>query len=170
MVGPAWIPSRKPRCGCADGGRRNRSQSGKADTMSTSGQDLGDLFGEPSAVYSRRQAVEDGVLVDLMQAETIGLVREAGFKFPVAMTAGAFAATAAAIGEPLPAGQDIQGRLWDVLWMLRCAIRGADQTDRVKFRVSVWNGRRRDEVKLWASCGPGDDGAPVVTMMLEGED
>ena len=138
--------------------------------MNANAQNLGDIFGEPIAVYSRRQAIEDGVLVDLMQPETVGLVREAGFKFPVAMTAGAFAATVDAIGEPLPASQDIQGRLWDVLWMLICAIRTAGSTDRVRFRVGVWNGKRRDEVKLWSLCGPGDDGAPVVTIMLEGED
>jgi hypothetical protein len=138
--------------------------------MSANDQELGGLFGEPIAVYSRRRPIEDGVLVDLMQGETVGLVPEAGFKFPVAMTAGAFAATVAAIGELLPEGQDIQGRLWDVLWMLSCAIKNADRTDRVNFRVSVWNGRRRDEVKPWASCGPGDDGAPVVTLMLAGED
>ena len=138
--------------------------------MNASGRDFGDIFGEPIAVYTRRQAIEDGVLVDLMQAETVGLVREAGFKFPIAMTAGAFAATVAEIGEPLPAGQDIQGRLWDVLWMLACAIRTAGSTDRVTFRVSVWNGSRRDAVKLWSLCGPGDGGEPVVTIMLEGED
>ena len=138
--------------------------------MSANGQDLGDIFGEPIAVYTRKQAIEDGVLVDLMQPETVSLVREAGFKFPVAMTAGAFAATVAEIGKPLPEGQDIQGRLWDVLWMLACAIKTAGSTDRVRFRVGVWNGRRRDEVKLWLLCGPGDGGEPVVTIMLEGED
>ena len=128
------------------------------------------VFGKVIYSYTRKQAIEDGVLVDLMQPETVGLVREAGFKFPVAMTAGAFAATVAEIEKPLPEGQDIQGRLWDVLWMLACAIKSAGSTDRVKFRVSVWNGRRRDKVKLWSLCGPGDDGAPVVTIMLEGED
>lgn len=138
--------------------------------MNANGQDLGEIFGEPIAVYTRKQAIADGVLVDLMQPETVSLVREAGFRFPVAMTAGAFAATVAEVGQPLPEGQDIQGRLWDVLWMLLCAIRTAGSTDRVKFRVSVWNGRRRDEVKLWSLCGPGDDGKPVVTIMLEGED
>lgn len=138
--------------------------------MNANGQDFGDLFDKPIAVYSRRQAIEDGVLVDLMQPETVGLVREAGFKFPVAMTAGAFAVTVAVIGEPLPEGQDIQGRLWDVLWMLSCAVKAAGSTDCVKFRVRVWNGKRREEIKLWASCGPGDDAAPVVTVMLEGED
>ena len=138
--------------------------------MNTSQQDLGDIFGEPIAVYTRRQAIEDGVLVDLMQPETVSLVREAGFKFPVAMTAGAFAATVAEIGQPLPAGQDIPGRLWDVLWMLICAIKSVGSTDRVKFCVSVWNGSQGDEVKLWSLCGPGDGGEPVVTIMLEGED
>lgn len=129
-----------------------------------------ELFGEPVYTYTRRQAIEDGVLVDLMQKETVGLVREAGFKFPLAMTAGAFAATVAKIGEPLPAGQDIQGRLWDVLWMLSCTIKAAGSTDRGNFRVSVWDGRRWNEVRLWAHCGPGDDAAPVITIRLEGED
>lgn len=138
--------------------------------MNADPRNLGDIFGTPASVYSRRQAIEDGVLVDLMQPETVGLVREAGFKFPIAMTVGAFAATVAEIDKPLPAGQDIHGRLWDVLWMLSCAIKGAGSTDRIKFRVSVWNGRRRQEVKLWSLCGPGDDAAPVITIMLEGED
>jgi len=170
MVGQAGICTRKPRCGSSSGGRGNHTQAGKADAVNANDRHLGDIFGEPISVYTRRQAIEDGVLVDLMQPETVGLVREAGFKFPVAMTAGAFAATVAEIGKPLPEGQDIQGRLWDVLWMLACAIKTAGSTDRVKFRVSVWNGRRREEVPLWSLCGPGDDGAPVVTIMLEGED
>jgi hypothetical protein len=80
------------------------------------------------------------------------------------------AATVAKIGEPLPEGQDIQGRLWDVLWMLSCAIKASGSTDRVTFRVGVWDGKQRNEVRLWAHCGPGDDAAPVVTIMLEGED
>jgi len=138
--------------------------------MNANGKNLGAIFGEPIAVFTRRQAIEDGVLVDLMQPDTVGLVREAGFKFPVAMTMGAFAATVAELGESLPEGQDIQGRLWDVLWMLTCAIKTAGSTDRVRFRVSVWDGKRRHEVKLWSLCGPGDDAAPVVTIMLEGED
>lgn len=129
-----------------------------------------EIFGEPISTYSRRQAIEDGVLVDLMQPGTVGLVREAGFKFPVAMTAGAFAATVARIGEELPAGQDLQGRLWDVLWMLKCAIRRAGSTDRLSFQVRVSNGRRHEVVRLWSACGPGDADEPVITIMLEDED
>ena len=130
-----------------------------------------DIFGEVISSYSRRQAIEDGVLVDLMQPETVGAVREAGFKFPVAMTAAAFAATVAEIDKELPDGQDLQGRLWDVLWLLSVAIRSTRQsTDRVSFRVKVWNGKRHDEIKLWSVCGPGDTAAPVITILLEGED
>jgi hypothetical protein len=129
-----------------------------------------EIFGAPLSSYSRRQAIEDGVLVDLMQPGTVGLVRESGFRFPVAMTAGAFAATVAKIGEELPGGQDIQGRLWDVLWMLKCAIPRADSADRLTFQVRVWNGRRHDVVRLWSVCGPGDTHEPVITIMLEGGD
>ena len=42
MVGQAGISSRKPRCGCSDGGRGNFTQGGKADTMNANGRDLGD--------------------------------------------------------------------------------------------------------------------------------
>ena len=147
--------------------RGTHSAGGKGDGMNDR---TTELFGEPVYSYTRRQAIEDGVLVDLMQPDTVEAVKEAGFKFPVAMSIGAFTATICEIGKELPAGQDIQGRLWDVLWMLSCAIKAAGSTDRVRFRVGVWDGKRRNEVRLWAHCGPGDDAAPVITIMLEGED
>jgi hypothetical protein len=167
MAGKARVRGGEPCPSGAGRIRGTRPSGGKGGGMRDR---TTEIFGEPVYCYTRRQAIEDGVLVDLMQPETVGLVREAGFKFPLAMTAGAFAATVAKIGEPLPAGQNIQGRLWDVLWMLSCAIKAAGSTDRVNFRVSVWDGKRHSEARLWAHCGPGDDAAPVVTIMLEGED
>jgi hypothetical protein len=122
--------------------------------------------------YTRKQAIEDGVLVDLSQGDFGKLCREAGFKIPLAMTATAFGACVGGLdGEPLPTGQDQAGRLWDVLMLLRHAIRksGGD-TDRVYFTVGVWDGRRSVPVKLWSLCGPGDAAEPVITVMLEGED
>ncbi|SPE60108.1 conserved hypothetical protein [Verrucomicrobia bacterium] len=48
------------------------------------------------------------------------------------MTIGAFAATISEIDKPLPEGQDIEGRLWDVLWLLSLAVKGArTRSDRV---------------------------------------
>jgi len=128
-------------------------------------------FGPMVYSYSRRQAVEDGVLVDLMQPETIKAVKESGFKWPMAMTIAAWVKTIGEPDQPLPAGQDIQGRLWDVLWMLSLAVKGSrESSDRVSFRVRVWDGQRHNEVRLWSLCGPGDDASPVITIMLEGED
>ncbi len=129
-------------------------------------------FGEPISTYTRRMAIDDGILVDLMQPETAELVREAGFTHPVAMTTTAFIATVNDPDNPdsMPVGQDVQGRLWDVLWMLRHGIKTTKTPDRVHFTVLVWNGKNHDEVRLWALCGPGDTAEPVITIMLEGED
>jgi len=127
-----------------------------------------EIFGEPISTYSRRQAIEDGVLVDLMQEETAGLVREAGFKFPIAMTIAAWTETIGPVGEPLPEGQDLKGRLWDVLWMLKMTIKAISPlaTTRIDFSVRV-SGKR---VQLYSVCGPGDDAEPVITILLRGED
>ena len=120
--------------------------------------------------YTRKQAIADGVLVDLMQPETGSLVREAGFQFPIAMTVTAFSETICPIDGELPPGQDIKGRLWDVLMLLKAAIRAYDNTDRIHFTVNVFDGKKTHPVQLWALCGPGDDLEPVITLMLEGED
>lgn len=135
------------------------------------GDSLESIFGPPIFTYTRRQAIEDGVLVDLMQPELIGLVKEAGFKYELAMTIGAFSETVCEVGQPLPPGQDINGRLWDVLWLAKAAIRRSKEgDDRVRFQVRVWNGSCLEIVKLWAHIGPGDKGEPVITIMLQHED
>jgi hypothetical protein len=69
--------------------------------------------------------------------------------------------------------QDVQGRLWDVLWMTRCAIRRAPRgTERVPvqlYRVPRdGRGVCPQPVSLVARCGPGDNGEPVITIMQPG--
>jgi hypothetical protein len=135
---------------------------------------------EVVSTYSRQQAIDDGVLVDLTaDGETKLLVHEAGFKLPVAMTATAFHDTVLAgttendEGDFIfPSGQSTKGRLWDVLTMLRFAIRSHRDTDRVHFKVSVdvKGDGKHETVSLWALIGPGDTAAPVLTIMLESED
>src|SRR5512147_2842343 len=105
--------------------------------------------------YTRAQAIADGVLRDVSE-----LAKEAGFRFPVAVTAGVWAECVA-----VPAGvtdQDETGRLWDVLTMLRFAIAGmkkdvtprfalAGQTapgGRVDFAVHVRNDNRAGDPPL----------------------
>ena len=132
---------------------------------------LTEIFGEPISVYTRAQAIEDGVLVDLMQGETAPLVREAGFKFPIAMTTAAFSEAVAPIDGELPEGQDLKGRLWDVLMVLKFAIRVSSGGQELRFKVSVYQGEGKSEtVELKSLCGPGDSMEPVITIMLPEED
>jgi hypothetical protein len=115
--------------------------------------------------YSRADAIRDGVLIDVTAT-----AREAGMKCPVALTAAAWARCVA-----VPPGvqcQDEAGRLWDVLTLFRLAARKT-AGDRLTFAVRVRNGHRPGApplVRLKAVCGPGDDAAPVVTIMLPDED
>jgi len=127
------------------------------------------IFGDVISSYSRAQALEDGFLVDVSET-----AREAGIKFPVALTRPVWDGYC-----EVPAGviaQDVAGRLWDVLHMLRLAIRRAPApSDRVNFSVYVRNHNRdtldrRDLVELKAICGPGDTPEPVITIMLPTED
>lgn len=122
-------------------------------------------------VYLRSEAIDDGSLVDVT-----AVAREAGITFPVAITAAAWVECVA-----LPPGyigtQDENGRLWDVVWMTRHAIRtGPGGRDRVPVEmlvVDIEHGieRRRPRLHhLVAQCGPGDDGEPVITIMQPGED
>ena len=117
--------------------------------------------------YTQAQAIEDGVLVDVSET-----AREAGIKFPVALTR-AIWVNYVEVPKGV-VGQDESGRLWDILWMLRCQIRRS-QGDTLRFQLYVRNHNRerltrRDLVTLKAFCGPGDDGEPVVTIMLPDED
>jgi len=143
------------------------------------------FWGEPIHAYTRAQAIADGVLVDLTTAtDQTGqrLCRQAGFKVPVAITRAAWAQTIEAGGSwkpdgdgevlDLKGGQSVAGRLWDVLWMLHVASVKSRNSDRVHFQllVDVPGDGRRELVKLWALCGPGDDARPVITIMLEDED
>jgi hypothetical protein len=116
--------------------------------------------------YTRAEAIRDGVLIDVSAT-----AREAGFKFPVALTAAVWSKCVA-----VPAGvlcQDEAGRLWDVLSMLRFAIRGSKDARELRFAVHVRNDNRDRTpplVRLKALCGPGDQGEPVVTVMMPEED
>src|SRR5512135_3116848 len=97
---------------------------------------------EPAMVifsYTRAQAIADGVLVDVSK-----LAKEAGFRFPVAVTAGVWA-ECIAVPDGV-AGQDETGRLWDVLNMLRFDIqRELVAGGRVDFALHVRNDNREGD-------------------------
>ncbi|UPT75364.1 MAG: hypothetical protein M0D55_06660 [Elusimicrobiota bacterium] len=116
--------------------------------------------------YTRAQAIEDGVLVDLSD-----LAREAGYRFPVAVTRGVLGVLNPT-KELEAEGQDMAGRAWDMLAILRYGIRSASRTDEVRFAPLFLRepGQKVEPVEMWAKCGPGDDAEPVITVMLKGED
>jgi len=114
--------------------------------------------------YTRAQAIEDGVLVDVS-----GLAKEAGFKYPVALTATVYGKYV-----EVPEGviaQDETGRLWDILFMLRLAAKRGGDTLLFQLHVRNDNSDRTPPlVTLKAVCGPGGQGEPVITIMLPDED
>jgi hypothetical protein len=112
--------------------------------------------------YTRADALRAGMLITVSAT-----AKEAGFPYPVALTAAVGAQCVA-----VPPGvrcQDEAGRLWDVLTMRRFAIQGPD----VRFGVHVRNDNRDRTpplVRLKALCGPGDQGEPVLTVLMPEED
>ncbi|MHB8954583.1 MAG: DUF6573 family protein [Pirellulaceae bacterium] len=137
------------------------NQAGDVTTRETSSP-----FGPVIYAYSRAQAIADGVLIDVTETAL-----EAGLKLPTALTAAVWTEYVAVPEGVI--GQDEQGRLWDILWMLRCAIvksRPAE-TNQLDYQLLVRNNNECPEpVTLKAVCGPGDQAEPVLTVMLPHED
>ena len=116
-------------------------------------------------VYTRAQAIADGVLVDVS-----AMARQAGFKVPVALTA---AVWADCVAWPEQDGtQDEQGRLWDVLYLAHFEARRRRNAQVVPFGVlRVPRGGTQPElIQLTLHVGPGDQAEPVITIMQPGED
>ncbi len=84
--------------------------------------------------YTRKEAIEDGVLVDVSK-----LAKEAGFKWPVAMTSAVHAKYVQV--PPAADWQDETGRLWDILMVLHFNIRQCStQREGLLFTLRVDNG------------------------------
>ncbi len=130
------------------------------------------LFGEVIYSYTRAQAIDDGVLIDATE-----MARDAGFKWPLALTAAAWADSVAwsDADNERQVYQDQSGRLWDVLFMASYAIQTANNDNRqLKFGLQriPRNGRSTTSQRLILKLilGPGDGGEPVITIMLPDED
>ena len=117
--------------------------------------------------YTRQQAIEDGVLVDLTE-----WARETGFVIPVACTSEVWHGHIEPPPDTAELGQSQRGRAHDVLWMLYLAIRkGANSNEQLMFEVAFLQASGRVEsVQLKAICGPGDHGEPVLTILMPHED
>lgn len=124
-----------------------------------------DTFGEVIYSYTRKQAIEDGVLVEA----PADLCKEAGIKFPVAFTSALWGKWIEPSESDKEDGQSVTGRLWDVLSVFRYAARRCGG-DTMTFIVSFWKDGKTQDVELKSVCGPGDNMEPVITVMLMDED
>jgi hypothetical protein len=134
------------------------------------------------SVYTRSDAIEDGILVDCTQEPFDGLNRNAGIKFDVAVTSAVFGRYIE-VPEEFRASQDIAGRYWDMVFMFtRAALRKRTVMELLFDFICLpngpgcWNNERpgpspQDRlVQLKAVSGPGDRGEPCLTFMLPSED
>lgn len=144
--------------------------------------DLQEHFGEPIHVYTRKQAFEDGVLVDVTEWASMETGFRGGFKWPVAMTAAVWS-DLNNIPEWARDWQDVRGRAHDLLWMASLAVRrAAEGSADVLFDVILRLAGdpepedERGEGELGSMrtyklvCGPNDDGTLCLTLMLPTED
>lgn len=129
------------------------------------------VFGPVIFSYTRARALADGFLVDVSQ---VG--KEAGFSVPVATTRRVWDEIVTPPDSARELGQSEDGRLWDVLWMLRYAISKGGNTDLILYQLIVQNDYEHDaedpryEVTLKAQIHGGDNGEPVLTIMMPDED
>lgn len=124
------------------------------------------LFGNVISVYSREDAIRDGVLVEVPQ----GIAKESGIRIPVAATAELWN-TVIVPDEPSEAlGDSIDGRLWDVLWMFTLKARASKNESVIFFDVIAKIDGKDKLHKVKAVIGPGDNWEPVLTIMMPHED
>ncbi len=119
-------------------------------------------FGETIYSYSRTQAIEDGVLVDLSQADSI----RQHWKHPFACTSAVWSIIEEALATP---SQDVSGICHDISTIAKLSIRNAPdarETEQIRFDVIITG--KKYAMKL--HIGPGDTAAPVITLMLPYED
>lgn len=132
---------------------------GAESTPSVAPQDpVREFFGEPISTYTRAQALEDGVLVDVTSQA------QGSFKTPVALTAELWAR----ITDILP-GTDretiVNVRLTELFRAAEAAAETAPKgTRRVSFPMLMASREGVSSVTILADCGPGDRGEPVITI------
>ena len=153
-------------------------KSEKAETQKA--KTIEDFFGPPISIYTRADALSDGMLVDVSE-----MAREAKFRIPVAVTTSVWEECIYwPEDEANGYGQSTDGRLWDVLFMAHCEIasaRGNEQDLEYKLNV-IPRGTKPENTgaiddftgaelrTLKINIGPGDNGEPVITIMQPNED
>ncbi|MBE7438159.1 MAG: hypothetical protein HS115_06845 [Spirochaetales bacterium] len=115
-------------------------------------------------MYTRQQAIDDGVLIDLTGTE----IAKQHFKYPVALTQAVWGLLEDAV-ESQERTSSVFGILHDIFYMSKVRFEELDETTRI-FQVIIAGSHGRKKHTLKAVCGPGDEAEPVITIMLADED
>jgi len=116
--------------------------------------------------YSRAQGIADGVLVDVTAH-----AKETGFKLHTVVTDNLYHSYIVPPAGLEGEGQSVEGRLHDVLWMVLAAARKQLEGTRVETDVLfLMAPGRQVKIRVIAVVGPGDEGEPVLTIMLPEDD
>jgi hypothetical protein len=120
------------------------------------------------SAYSRAEAIDDGVLVDLMQGDMGKLCKE-HYKYPIACTSAVWGLVEQSVSKPEHLN-DVLGVLHDILTMSKNGHERSDDPSACQFQVIITGTGNQDVHDLKMRCGPGDEGEPVLTLMLVTED
>ncbi len=117
--------------------------------------------------FSMAQALGDGMLLDVTET-----AQETGNPYSTLLTRAVWDRYVRVPDDVT--GQDEDGRLWDILWMLRTAVLRLgpdDDTNLLLFPVYVRNDNGHpQQVTLKSIIGPGDDPTePVLIIMMPDE-
>lgn len=130
------------------------------------------MFQEVISVYTREDAIADGVLIDVTETAI-----EAGFLFPVAISSTAWSDCVAwdkQDSKRQEIFQDENGRLWDVIYMARLAINSNKDSSQLLYTVyrvpKGGKAKKPRATQLKMIIGPGDNMEPVITIVLPNED
>lgn len=147
----------------------NSQERDAAIQITPATSNLTELFGELIHVYTRAQAIEDGYLVDFtnLESDTADVCRQ-HFKYPIACTLAVFEIMRKAV-ENRRYCQNYAGILHDMLWMSKIMARKIDEST-VLFKVLINGAGRSKYHNFKLQVGPGDQGEPVITIMLPNED
>ena len=127
----------------------------------TDNHNLAESWSEPIHTHTRAGASADGVLADATVED-----RKAGLPIPVALTANVWTDVNDLPGRHVSAGQRPEGRLWDLLFVAARAARRPENRDESEFMYSlVMPVGVGNDYRARCHVGPGDEGAPVVTIV-----
>lgn len=128
-----------------------------------------EYYGDAVSTYSRKQAIDDGFLIDISNSAE---AKEAGIKYPCAVSLQVWDKYIEWTEQDTKnqTYQDKTGRLWDIVSMMRFAIRANKNTSEIIFPLYCVprDGKSTQpiEIRLKVTVGPGDKAEPVMTIDL----